>query len=174
MWLYTGEPHLNEHTEHKVSIVWMGSQVPSACVSGWGWRPLRRWKLCRHCILTQWWRGAGTGCCWGRWWTDDVCGLRCSCLGCWMHSACGSLVHILQGAAWISEPGWSEEQRRDEKYNEWNNLFLRDICGPHQRVLFLKSHFISLFFLPSPSHLSPCLTNPNSISPQWSQKAGAR
>lgn len=26
----------------------------------------------------------------------------------------------------------------------------------------------------SPSHLSPCLTSPNNISPQWSQKAGAR
>lgn len=26
----------------------------------------------------------------------------------------------------------------------------------------------------SPSHLSPCRTSPHSISPQWSQKAGAR
>lgn len=76
----------------------MNAPVPFVCESGWGWCPLCRWRPSLHCTLTQWWRDAGTGCCSGRWWTDAFCELRCSCLGCWMHSACGSSAHILQGA----------------------------------------------------------------------------
>lgn len=90
----------------------MSPPLPFVCVSGWGWHPLRRWRPSLHCTLTQWWRDAGTGCCSGRWWTDAVSELHCSCLGCWMHNVCGSLIHILQGAARINR---SEQSRRVEE-----------------------------------------------------------
>lgn len=148
----------------------MNPPVPFVCVSGWGLFLLCRWRPSLHCTLTQWWRDAGTGCCSGRWWTDGVSELHCSCLGYWTHSACGSLVHILQGAARINEPG---SRRVEEMEHIWwmlqfishRNLWTTSKCLSY-------SHVISPFS--SPSHLSPCLTSPNSISPQWSQKAGAR
>lgn len=129
----------------------MNGLVPFVCVSGWGCSPRCRWKLSPRCTPNRWWRDAGTGCCPGRWWTGAACELHCSCSECWMHSACGSSVRILQGAACIIIPA---RERQDG----------------HVKVRVLVSQSLEA----SPSHLSPCLTSPNSISPQWSQKAGAR
>lgn len=79
--------------------------VPFVCVSGWGCFPRCRWRSSPHCTQNQWWRDAGTGCYPGMWWIGAACELHCSCLGCWMHIACGNSVHILQGAACITIPG---------------------------------------------------------------------
>lgn len=139
--------------------------VPFVCVSGWGWSPLCRWRPSLHCTLTRWWRDAGTGCCSGRWWTGAVYELHCSCLGCWTHSACGSLVHILQGAAWIKEPGSGRVEEMEHiwwvlQFISHRNLWTTSKC------LFLFTRHLSLFltvtFEPlsdqSEQHLSTVIT----------------
>lgn len=147
-------------------VVYINTLVPFGCVSGQVRSPRWRWRPSPRCTMTQWWRDAGTGCCSGRWWTDAVFELHCSCLGCWMHSAYGSLVHILQGAPWNQEPE-SRTSTEREKVSIWWVLVRRNVRN-------ISNCLINTFALFSPSHLSPCRTNPNSISPQWSQKAGAR
>lgn len=133
--------------------------VPFVCVSGWGCFPRCRWRSSPHCTQNQWWRDAGTGCYPGMWWKGAACELHCSCLGCWMHIACGNSVHILQGAACITIPGREGEDG------------LVKVRVAVSQTYSVPSRLSSEA---SPSHLSPCLTSPNSISPQWSQKAGAR
>lgn len=96
----------------------MNPPLPFVCVSGWGLCLLCRWRPSLHCTPTQWWRDARTGCCSGRWWTDVVCGLHCSYLECWMHNACGSLVHILQRAVWIKERTRGQQQSRRREGDE--------------------------------------------------------
>lgn len=57
--------------------------------------------------------------------------------------------------------------KNQEVVGRWSiwvlHSFVREFRGPFLFTLCA-----------SPSHLSPCLTSPNNISPQWSQKAGAR
>lgn len=143
--------------------------VPFVCVSGWGWHPLRRWRPSLHCTLTQWWRDVGIVCCSGKWWTDAVYELHCSCLGCWMHSACGSLVHILQGAAWTKEPG-----SRRSTAGEWMRWSIFGWCynSFHRnfwitsKLLFLFTHHLPIFLTitleplsdQSEQHLSTVIT----------------
>lgn len=59
------------------------------------------------------------------------------------------------------------ERRRQSMFGKCYRSLLQQMHWPQQRVFSYSYYF-------SPSHLSPCLTRPNSISPQWSQKAGAR
>lgn len=132
-------------------------------MSGGDWSPPCRWRTCPRCTPSQWWTDAGIGCCWGKWWTGAVSGLRCSCLGYWMRSACGSSTRILQRAAYVKG---IRKSSKEERKGKALTLLLSFFCR------FLTGSSVTIFS--SPSHLSPCLTSPNSISPQWSQKAGAR
>lgn len=129
----------------------MNPPLPFVCVSGWGLCLLCRWRPSLHCTPTQWWRDARTGCCSGRWWTDVVCGLHCSYLECWMHNACGSLVHILQRAVWIKERTRGQQQSRRREHIWW---VLEPIS---QEKLWNTSKCLFLFTLHLPVFLTVTL-----------------
>lgn len=90
-------------------------------MSGGDWSPPCRWRTCPRCTPSQWWTDAGIGCCWGKWWIGAVSGLRCSCLGYWMRSACGSSARILQRAAYVK---WIRKSSKEERKGKVLTLLL--------------------------------------------------
>lgn len=76
---------------------------------------------------------------------------------------CAALV-VVKSTACRGRHGPPEKRGEDTR---WVGFLGEKSFGPA-----IVSHFVPVHY--SPSHLSPCLTSPNSISPQWSQKAGAR
>lgn len=78
----------------------------------------------------------------------------------------GTTLVIVQTTAWTESIFINQVLIADKADNSRTKILkLMNNFGLQKKTCISKS---------VPSHLSPCRTSPHSISPQWSQKAGAR